>query len=124
MRDELLRFGPFELDPEREELRRSGLVLRLPRQPLRILLLLAAQQLDPIALDLQPIEPLLLSARAALRTCVRAAARDPRRPSGVDAGPVGARVHPRAPPELERSVRGGAAASAIPGRPRRRRPAS
>ena len=40
MADELLQFGPFEIDPEREELRRSGLVLRLPRQPFRILLLL------------------------------------------------------------------------------------
>lgn len=40
MRGELLRFGPFELDPAAEELRRSGLIVRLPRQPLRILLLL------------------------------------------------------------------------------------
>ncbi|HEX6086160.1 MAG TPA: winged helix-turn-helix domain-containing protein [Thermoanaerobaculia bacterium] len=38
--DELLRFGPFELDPQAEELRRSGLVLRLPPQPFRILVLL------------------------------------------------------------------------------------
>jgi DNA-binding winged helix-turn-helix (wHTH) protein/tetratricopeptide (TPR) repeat protein/TolB-like protein len=37
---ELLRFGPFELDPASEELRRSGLIVRLPRQPFRILLLL------------------------------------------------------------------------------------
>jgi DNA-binding winged helix-turn-helix (wHTH) protein/tetratricopeptide (TPR) repeat protein/TolB-like protein len=37
---ELLRFGPFELDPTAEELRRSGLIVRLPRQPFRILLLL------------------------------------------------------------------------------------
>lgn len=37
---ELLRFGPFEIDPAREELKRSGLVLRLSPQPFRILLLL------------------------------------------------------------------------------------
>ena len=37
---DLLRFGPFEIDPVSEELRRSGLVVRLPRQPFRILLLL------------------------------------------------------------------------------------
>lgn len=36
----ILRFGPFELDPDREELRRSGLDLRLHGQPLQILLLL------------------------------------------------------------------------------------
>ncbi|HYK01614.1 MAG TPA: winged helix-turn-helix domain-containing protein [Thermoanaerobaculia bacterium] len=36
----LLRFGPFELDPDREELRRSGLDLRLHGQPLQILRLL------------------------------------------------------------------------------------
>jgi DNA-binding winged helix-turn-helix (wHTH) protein/tetratricopeptide (TPR) repeat protein len=35
----VLRFGPFELDADREELRRSGLVLRLPHQPMRLLLL-------------------------------------------------------------------------------------
>lgn len=40
-KSELLRFGPFELDPATEEVRRSGLVLRLPPQPFRILLLLA-----------------------------------------------------------------------------------
>ena len=40
---ELYRFGPFELDPHAEELRRAGLVLRLPRQPLRILLLLVGR---------------------------------------------------------------------------------
>jgi DNA-binding winged helix-turn-helix (wHTH) protein/tetratricopeptide (TPR) repeat protein len=33
----VLRFGPFELDADREELRRSGLVLRLPHQPTRLL---------------------------------------------------------------------------------------
>jgi DNA-binding winged helix-turn-helix (wHTH) protein/tetratricopeptide (TPR) repeat protein len=36
----ILRFGPFELDPDREDLRRSGLDLRLHGQPLQILLLL------------------------------------------------------------------------------------
>src|SRR5215212_9365144 len=36
----MFRFGPFELDVEREELSRSGLTLRLPRQPLRLLVLL------------------------------------------------------------------------------------
>lgn len=35
---EILRFGPFELDAEREELRKSGFVLRLPHQPTRMLL--------------------------------------------------------------------------------------
>ena len=39
-RRDLLRFGPFEIDPASEELRRSGLIVRLPRQPFRILLLL------------------------------------------------------------------------------------
>lgn len=39
----VLRFGPFELDTQREELKRSGLVLRIPRQPLRLLLLLATR---------------------------------------------------------------------------------
>jgi DNA-binding winged helix-turn-helix (wHTH) protein/tetratricopeptide (TPR) repeat protein len=37
---EIFRFGPFELDVEREELSRSGLTLRIPRQPLRLLALL------------------------------------------------------------------------------------
>jgi DNA-binding winged helix-turn-helix (wHTH) protein/tetratricopeptide (TPR) repeat protein len=37
---ELLRFGPFELDPAGEELRRSGVLVRLPPQPFLILLLL------------------------------------------------------------------------------------
>jgi DNA-binding winged helix-turn-helix (wHTH) protein/tetratricopeptide (TPR) repeat protein len=36
----LLRFGPFEIDPEGEEVRRSGTLVRLARQPFRILLLL------------------------------------------------------------------------------------
>ena len=40
---ELIRFGPFELDAEAEELRRAGMVLRLPRQPFRILLLLVSR---------------------------------------------------------------------------------
>lgn len=41
--DVLLRFGPFELDPAREELRRAGLVLRMSPQPFHILLLLASR---------------------------------------------------------------------------------
>jgi DNA-binding winged helix-turn-helix (wHTH) protein/tetratricopeptide (TPR) repeat protein len=36
----LLRFGPFELDPDREQLTRSGIELRLHGQPLGILRLL------------------------------------------------------------------------------------
>lgn len=36
-----LRFGPFELDPDREELKRAGVTLRLSGQPFQILLLLA-----------------------------------------------------------------------------------
>src|SRR6185436_7421402 len=40
MQDELLRFGPFELDPAAGELRRSGVIVLLPHQPFRILLLL------------------------------------------------------------------------------------
>jgi DNA-binding winged helix-turn-helix (wHTH) protein/tetratricopeptide (TPR) repeat protein len=48
---ELLRFGPFEIDPEREELKRSGLVLRLPRQPFRILLLLASRAGEVVSRD-------------------------------------------------------------------------
>jgi len=39
----LLRFGPFELDSETEQLRRSGIDVRLPRQPFRILLLLISR---------------------------------------------------------------------------------
>lgn len=42
-RGELYRFGPFELDPEAGELKRAGLVLRLPPQPLRILFLLVSR---------------------------------------------------------------------------------
>jgi DNA-binding winged helix-turn-helix (wHTH) protein/TolB-like protein/Flp pilus assembly protein TadD len=51
MPEELLHFGPFELDPEREELRRSGLVLRLPRQPFRILLLLVRRAGEVVSRD-------------------------------------------------------------------------
>ena len=40
---ELFRFGPFELHPESGELKRAGLVLRLPPQPSRILLLLVSR---------------------------------------------------------------------------------
>jgi DNA-binding winged helix-turn-helix (wHTH) protein/tetratricopeptide (TPR) repeat protein len=48
---ELLRFGPFELDPAAEELRRAGLVVRLPRQPLRILLLLVRRAGEVVSRD-------------------------------------------------------------------------
>jgi DNA-binding winged helix-turn-helix (wHTH) protein len=51
MREELLRFGPFELDPETEELRRSNLVLRLPRQPFRVLLLLVRRAGEIVSRD-------------------------------------------------------------------------
>jgi DNA-binding winged helix-turn-helix (wHTH) protein/tetratricopeptide (TPR) repeat protein len=40
---EPLRFGPFSLDPVREELRRGDVRLHLPRQPFRILHLLASR---------------------------------------------------------------------------------
>ena len=40
---DLYRFGPFELDPAAGELRRGGLALRIPRQPLRILSLLVSR---------------------------------------------------------------------------------
>src|SRR5271165_5479262 len=40
--DVLLRFGVFELDLSTAELRKSGVALSLPRQPLRILVLLAS----------------------------------------------------------------------------------
>ncbi len=45
----MLRFGPFELDPEGEELRRSGTLVRLARQPLRILLLLIRRAGDVVS---------------------------------------------------------------------------
>ncbi len=48
---ELLRFGPFELDPENEELRRGGLVVRLPRQPFRILHLLVSRAGEVVSRD-------------------------------------------------------------------------
>lgn len=48
---QLLRFGPFELDPVNEELRRSGLIVRLPRQPLRILLLLVRRTGQVVSRD-------------------------------------------------------------------------
>ena len=51
MSDELLRFGPFELDPASEELRRSGLAVRIPRQPLRILLLLVRRAGEVVSRD-------------------------------------------------------------------------
>lgn len=39
-RSSRFRFGPFELDSDREELRKGGQLLRLPHQPFRVLLLL------------------------------------------------------------------------------------
>lgn len=51
MQEELLRFGPFELDPETEELKRSSLVLRLPRQPFRVLLLLVRRAGEIVSRD-------------------------------------------------------------------------
>jgi DNA-binding winged helix-turn-helix (wHTH) protein/tetratricopeptide (TPR) repeat protein len=51
MTGELLRFGPFELDPASEELRRAGLVVRIPRQPLRILLLLVSRAGEVVSRD-------------------------------------------------------------------------
>jgi DNA-binding winged helix-turn-helix (wHTH) protein/tetratricopeptide (TPR) repeat protein len=50
-KSELLRFGPFELDPASEEVRRSGLVLRLPPQPFRILLLLTRHAGEVVSRD-------------------------------------------------------------------------
>ena len=40
---DVLRFGRFELDLEREELRRNGAVVRIPPQPYRLLVLLASR---------------------------------------------------------------------------------
>src|SRR5688572_28260822 len=51
MSGELLRFGPFELDPAREELRRSGSIVRISRQPLRILLLLVHRAGEVVSRD-------------------------------------------------------------------------
>ncbi|HEX3577328.1 MAG TPA: winged helix-turn-helix domain-containing protein [Thermoanaerobaculia bacterium] len=48
---EVLRFGPFELDPDAEELRRSGVIVRLPPQPFRILLLLAGRAGETVSRD-------------------------------------------------------------------------
>ena len=48
---ELLRFGPFELDPDAEEMKRAGLVLRIPRQPLRVLLLLVRNAGETVTRD-------------------------------------------------------------------------
>src|SRR5258708_2322367 len=38
----LLRFGVFELDPKKSELRKAGILVKLPRQPFQVLQLLAA----------------------------------------------------------------------------------
>lgn len=48
-RREIFRFGPFDLDVDREELSRSGLILRIPRQPLRLLVLLVRRAGETIA---------------------------------------------------------------------------
>ncbi|MBV9268804.1 MAG: tetratricopeptide repeat protein [Acidobacteriaceae bacterium] len=40
----LLRFGVFELDLTTEELRRSGVLVKIPRQPFRILALIASRR--------------------------------------------------------------------------------
>jgi len=48
---ELLRFGSFELDPDAEEVKRAGLVLRIPRQPLRVLLLLVRNAGETVTRD-------------------------------------------------------------------------
>jgi len=37
------RFGAFEVDPDAGELRRNGVIVRLPPQPFRLLLLLASR---------------------------------------------------------------------------------
>ena len=37
----VLRFGPFELDPEKQQLRRAGALVRIQPQPFRVLLVLA-----------------------------------------------------------------------------------
>ena len=47
----LIRFGPFTLDAEREELQQAGLAVRLPRQPFRILLLLAGRAGEIVTRD-------------------------------------------------------------------------
>ena len=51
MKEDLFRFGPFELDAAGETLRRSGLVARLPRQPFRILLLLVRRAGEVVTRD-------------------------------------------------------------------------
>lgn len=45
----MLRFGPFEIDPDGEELRRSGTLVRLAGQPFRILLLLIRRAGDVVS---------------------------------------------------------------------------
>jgi eukaryotic-like serine/threonine-protein kinase len=39
----ILRFGPFELDPETQQLRRAGAILRIQPQPFKVLSLLASR---------------------------------------------------------------------------------
>jgi DNA-binding winged helix-turn-helix (wHTH) protein/TolB-like protein len=46
-----LRFGPFELDPDGGQLRRSGAPIRLSPQPLKLLVLLASRAGDVVSRD-------------------------------------------------------------------------
>jgi eukaryotic-like serine/threonine-protein kinase len=39
----VLRFGPFELDPEKQQLRRAGVLVRIQPQPLKVLVTLACR---------------------------------------------------------------------------------
>jgi DNA-binding winged-HTH domains len=47
----VLRFGRFELDLEREELRKHGVRVRIPPQPLRVLVLLALRPQELVTRD-------------------------------------------------------------------------
>jgi DNA-binding winged helix-turn-helix (wHTH) protein len=47
----ILRFGAFELDPRTGELRRSGMLIKLPPQPLQILRVLAERSGEIVARD-------------------------------------------------------------------------
>jgi DNA-binding winged helix-turn-helix (wHTH) protein/TolB-like protein len=46
-----LRFGPFEIDPDGGQLRRSGAPIRLSPQPLKLLVLLASRAGDVVSRD-------------------------------------------------------------------------
>jgi DNA-binding winged helix-turn-helix (wHTH) protein len=59
------RFGDFELDLERDELRQNGEVVRLPRQPMTLLILLVRRRLvtrDEIARALWAAAPATVDA--------------------------------------------------------------